>query len=333
MIKKIAIICVSCFLLLFIFAASAAAVILSGAVSWIGDAFENAKNAFTSQSYNEVQNALGIFYESGQMKLYADEISKYLDYTSSKEHIGLIIAPVVILDLQEMDEDFINYLDNALSKNDLGTNAITDIETYARAIKGNPYYYELNGYSINSLVTILEMTDKYSSLLLGYADSLPDWYIEQIGRGFGYPFTKYYGVTAHVGLYNPFGEWEEHSGTDFGAPLYTPVYAVKSGEVVSVGDKNCHTDGLMSTACYVNVYSEEDDLYIMYYHFAMPSSLEVGDKVKLGDQVGVVGATGYATGNHLHLEIRKHNASGTVIDYCQLTDCDNPVYADIEGKE
>ena len=318
----------------------------------IGDILDLTGDIPVSSSQNDVTRTIANFYKYGYAKQYWDDYCepKVNEYTRDLKNYYMI--PLILAGEADPSQTLIDKMTESMYEvyyeevEDEVTGEVTqkvyiktlDPYEYANTIITYPPFSTI-GISSQKLGEYIDFfKDAGSSIEYGdgYEQNVPglsDEYLDEIKDGWGYPFTEFHSVTAHVGLYNPFGEWEQHTGTDFGAPLYTPVYAVKSGEVVSVGDKNCHTDGLMSTACYVNVYSEEEDLYIMYYHFAMPSSLEVGDKVKLGDQVGVVGATGYATGNHLHLEIRKHNASGTVIDYCQLTDCDNPVYADIEGKE
>lgn len=145
---------------------------------------------------------------------------------------------------------------------------------------------------------------------------LSDEYLDEIKDGWAYPFTSYIRVTAHVGLYNPFGTWEQHYGTDFGAPRGTPIFAVKSGTVIAKNDPSC------SQGCFVRVLTE-DNLTVEYWHMAQPWSGNIGDYISVGDYIGPVGDTGKATGNHLHLEIRDYDTK-SVIDYCQLVDCDNP---------
>ena len=49
----------------------------------------------------------------------------------------------------------------------------------------------------------------------------------------------------------------------------------------------------------------------MYAHLRDPLTLSVGDKVKIGDFIGMEGATGNATGLHLHLEIQYLGDSDT----------------------
>ena len=55
-----------------------------------------------------------------------------------------------------------------------------------------------------------------------------------------------------------------------------------------------------------------DQVEALYAHMQMNSSpLKVGDTVKVGDFLGLVGSTGTSTGNHLHFEIK---LNGTNVD-------------------
>ena len=42
--------------------------------------------------------------------------------------------------------------------------------------------------------------------------------------------------------------------------------------------------------------------------------VNVGDKIKNGQVMGLAGCTGWSTGNHLHLEMRLENEYGELID-------------------
>ena len=53
---------------------------------------------------------------------------------------------------------------------------------------------------------------------------------------------------------------------------------------------------------YVNITADNGDVF-KFFHLAAPSPLKVGQRVKPGDPIGVMGATGSATGVHLHFEI------------------------------
>jgi murein DD-endopeptidase MepM/ murein hydrolase activator NlpD len=87
----------------------------------------------------------------------------------------------------------------------------------------------------------------------------------------------------------------EHYGIDFGVPTGTPVKACGSGKVVLAEDR-------VSTGWSI-VIEHLPGLYSLYYHMDSLIAKE-GDIVKQGDLIGKSGATGLATGPHLHWEIR-----------------------------
>jgi hypothetical protein len=86
-----------------------------------------------------------------------------------------------------------------------------------------------------------------------------------------------------------------HSGVDFPAPRGTPVRAIGRGRVVLI-------DSLFFTGRTV-VLDHGLGLYSLYAHLSSVSAEE--DRVLAGGAVlGQVGATGRATGPHLHLSVR-----------------------------
>lgn len=85
-----------------------------------------------------------------------------------------------------------------------------------------------------------------------------------------------------------------HSGTDFIAPVGTPIYAVVAGRVKSGYDPSYGNFVAIST----NAREE-----VRYAHMASITAKN-GVYVNVGDQVGTLGGTGRATGPHLHLEKR-----------------------------
>jgi len=54
----------------------------------------------------------------------------------------------------------------------------------------------------------------------------------------------------------------------------------------------------------------------LYYHLEDFADIEVGDMLKKGNPVGTLGMTGYASGYHLHWELR---VNGTPVDPLQWT--------------
>jgi murein DD-endopeptidase MepM/ murein hydrolase activator NlpD len=82
-----------------------------------------------------------------------------------------------------------------------------------------------------------------------------------------------------------------HSGIDFAAPAGTPVGAANAGRVALVGD--FFFPGRLV------VLDHGLGLYTLYFHLDRVLAGE-GEKVDRGQTIGTVGATGRATGPHLH---------------------------------
>lgn len=85
-----------------------------------------------------------------------------------------------------------------------------------------------------------------------------------------------------------------HKAVDIAAPEGTPVQAVKSGKVTSSG----WVDGYGWT---VHI-DHGDGTETEYHHMQGQSSLQPGDTVEQGQQIGAVGSTGISTGPHLDLQ-------------------------------
>jgi murein DD-endopeptidase MepM/ murein hydrolase activator NlpD len=92
-----------------------------------------------------------------------------------------------------------------------------------------------------------------------------------------------------------------HTGIDYPLPTGTPVSAAGRGRVVFAGWDGSGYGRLVVVEHPLGVRS-------MYAHL---SSIQVnqGQSVAAGSRVGLVGATGVATGPHLHFEIRLRGAA------------------------
>lgn len=91
-----------------------------------------------------------------------------------------------------------------------------------------------------------------------------------------------------------------HSGIDFTPGYGAAIFAVADGTVVDV------SGGGSSWGTYVVIQHQIDGQTVFsgYAHMVSGSTpLAVGDEIKVGDFVGLVGATGQATGAHLHFTI------------------------------
>ena len=89
--------------------------------------------------------------------------------------------------------------------------------------------------------------------------------------------------------------WKQHNGVDYGAPAGTPVRTIGDGIVEFAGWQNGYGN--------VIHVMHSNDRATVYAHL---SRIDVakGDKVVQGDTIGAVGQTGWATGPHLHFEIK-----------------------------
>jgi len=90
-----------------------------------------------------------------------------------------------------------------------------------------------------------------------------------------------------------------HGGADYSAPEGTPVVAAADGVVAMVAD---HFFGGRS------VFVDHGDRLITTYLHLARALVEEGQEVRRGERVGAVGATGRATGPHLHFGLRWHGA-------------------------
>ncbi len=95
------------------------------------------------------------------------------------------------------------------------------------------------------------------------------------------------------------GRYMPHWGIDYAAPVGTPVWAAGDGTVVEMGRKK-------GNGRYVHLRHTNRQYETYYLHFSrFARGLKKGSKVRQGDVIGYVGATGYATGPHLDFRVKK----------------------------
>lgn len=88
--------------------------------------------------------------------------------------------------------------------------------------------------------------------------------------------------------------YRPHLGTDYGAPIGTPVQTIGTGRVEFAGPKG--GDGNMVKIAHSQGYET------MYLHLSK-ILVHVGEHVEIGKTIGLVGMTGLATGPHLDFRI------------------------------
>lgn len=108
---------------------------------------------------------------------------------------------------------------------------------------------------------------------------------------FGAPVTSHFsGSRFHPILktYRP------HMGTDYGAPVGTPVQTIGAGRVLFAGRKS--GEGNLVQITHFNGYET------MYLHLSR-MFVRAGEHVEIGKTIGLVGSTGLSTGPHLDFRI------------------------------
>ena len=114
----------------------------------------------------------------------------------------------------------------------------------------------------------------------------------------GARLSSAYGLRKHpIDGYNKL-----HKGTDFAAPLGTPIMASGNGKVIKA--KWCGGGGNCIKIKHNTTYST---VYAHMKNFA--GGIKVGVRVKQGQIIGYVGSTGKSTGPHLHYEVIKNGKS------------------------
>nr|WP_241839158.1 M23 family metallopeptidase [Rhodoferax antarcticus] len=90
-------------------------------------------------------------------------------------------------------------------------------------------------------------------------------------------------------------QWSKHLGTDFAAPTGTPARTVGDGVVAFSGVQNGYGN--------VVFVQHRNNTETVYAHLSR-LMVKRGDNVTQGQTIGLVGSTGWATGPHLHFEVR-----------------------------
>lgn len=96
--------------------------------------------------------------------------------------------------------------------------------------------------------------------------------------------------------------WREHKGTDFAAPTGTPIKATSDGVVELASSQRGYGN--------IVILKHRGNISTAYAHLSrFAADMRKGKEVSQGDIIGYVGSTGWATGPHLHYEVRINNVA------------------------
>jgi len=111
------------------------------------------------------------------------------------------------------------------------------------------------------------------------------------------PFSRISSGFSQARYHPVLKEWRAHRGIDYAAPTGTPIRAIADAKVTFSGRQGGY--GNLVILDHAGPYSTA------YGHLSrFASNVRSGQRVRQGDIIGYVGATGLATGPHLHFEFR-----------------------------
>ena len=119
--------------------------------------------------------------------------------------------------------------------------------------------------------------------------------LRRIASGFGYRIDPIYRTR------------KMHKGLDFSAPTGTKIYATGDGVIKKVKRARWGYG--------THVVIDHGYGYTSLYGHMSRASVKQGQRVKRGQQIGLVGSTGKSTGPHLHYEVAKNGVQVNPIGY------------------
>lgn len=167
-----------------------------------------------------------------------------------------------------------------------------------------------NGY-INRTSEIEKCTETIYTVtdFLRIADSLGMSVEELCDYPIIFPIKKTHRISSGFGWRrHPISKrWHFHTGIDIPQTKGTPVYATGNGVITNKGYNSGygyfveiqHTGGFRS-----------------FYAHLSRTLVNVGDLVRITEQIACVGNTGVSTGYHLHYEVRKGNRYLNPTEWC-----------------
>lgn len=114
--------------------------------------------------------------------------------------------------------------------------------------------------------------------------------------------------------YSSFG-WTAHNGVDFPENKGSPILAIGDGVVYSTyTEAKTKSNDPKAPANFIRIHHPNG--YASVYIHMMPGGVLVkpGDKVVAGQKIGLVGTTGYSSGNHLHFTLKQIDSKGNTLN-------------------
>ena len=200
--------------------------------------------------------------------------------------------------LDQFAKTYTQIAGNYVNKSSRGTSSKSANNTIEDIIKLNTLVKNLNtAFSTNSELT--EKLDKSNTELEEFVDALPT-FIPVSGK-----ITSPFGMRKH-----PITHIRTiHKGVDIDADTGDPILAAGSGKVIYSG---------LSGGYGKHVIIDHGNGFKTIYGHSSKLLVKVGQIVKKGQKIALVGSTGRSTGPHLHFEIRIANTAVDPVKYVEF---------------
>lgn len=207
--------------------------------------------------------------------------------------ISVVLEENIIEDVEDpfntvevVDEDKVIGDDTVTQE---GVNGLSRVSRNVKVINGTVIYSNTLSREVlkPSVDKIISKGGKY----IPHIGSLTSW---------GWPTDPGWFITDDfTWRINPItGVRERHSGIDIaGTGYYSPIYATNNGTIDTKATRYDYGNYI--------IINHNNGYYTLYGHMSSFANVKVGDVVARGQVIGYVGATGYATGPHVHYEVWK----------------------------
>lgn len=231
-------------------------------------------------------------------KLYIGQIlnvKEVVPYLSVKTTETVTYTEPIACPVEEVKDDSMYQGDTKVL--DAGVEGVAQITADITYVNGNE-----RERAVTDTVTLSEPTTKVVAVgTKARPKTLPNGY-------FIWPLNGH--ITSYFGYRYIFGSYSYHSGLDIAAPYGTSIKAADGGTVVWSGTG---TGSNWSYGKYVIV--DHGNGLQTYYAHCSSLAVSTGDKVYQGQVVGYVGATGRASGNHCHFQVKINGTTVNPLSY------------------
>lgn len=249
------------------------------------------KNGSLANSISEAQNLFdlnnGLSVEIAGLKSLQDELSEKISDTNSKK--------------QEIEKETVN----AKYRQTLTAEQRAERERLLKLTKAEQKKYEEKLDALTEKQKELaEEIEKLEVTLRAQIDPSalpaprPGVLLFPVPEG---RLTQGYGATSFALTYY---KGKFHNGIDIGKSFGVEIVAAEDGIVLNVDDLDKYCPRV-AAGKYI-VIKHYNNLTTLYAHLSK-QIVSVGDQVKRGEVIGYMGATGYATGPHLHFTVYASN--------------------------